>query len=336
MAFQYVLVKNSGRGRGYLPTIMPEASELWEYFFRRVSLLTPENALRSAQVVRASTNHMRLNQYTQNPYQRELFDRVLGWLQSYNQGDFHGIIRMNPSVEYGILKHVQATLGSDKNVLGVMCRGTDFSSEFTPRNASPEDMIAATRYYLRKYPIEHIFLATEDEKIYQQFSEAFPGKILSIQQKRVCYDYEKQPWEFVANLLALKDGRAFGLTYLSVLYALSRCRYLIVSMDCGATRGAWALAERPFDVYENINKTKLLQLLFEEKIEEAEKKAGRPVLLYQLHRSEEGWNHWNIEDRSSLGGDSILSRRLRYDFLKGRSMCVTRHIILREDGANAA
>ena len=26
MAFQYVLVKNSGRGRGYLPTIMPEAS----------------------------------------------------------------------------------------------------------------------------------------------------------------------------------------------------------------------------------------------------------------------------------------------------------------------
>lgn len=27
MAFQYVIVKNSGRGRGYLPTIMPEASE---------------------------------------------------------------------------------------------------------------------------------------------------------------------------------------------------------------------------------------------------------------------------------------------------------------------
>ena len=27
MAFQYVLVKNSGRGRGYLPTIMPEASK---------------------------------------------------------------------------------------------------------------------------------------------------------------------------------------------------------------------------------------------------------------------------------------------------------------------
>ena len=27
MAFQYVIVKNSGRGRGYLPTIMPEASQ---------------------------------------------------------------------------------------------------------------------------------------------------------------------------------------------------------------------------------------------------------------------------------------------------------------------
>ncbi len=27
MAFQYVIVKNSGRGRGYLPTIMPEASK---------------------------------------------------------------------------------------------------------------------------------------------------------------------------------------------------------------------------------------------------------------------------------------------------------------------
>ena len=29
MAFQYVLVKNSGRGRGYLPTIMPEASKIF-------------------------------------------------------------------------------------------------------------------------------------------------------------------------------------------------------------------------------------------------------------------------------------------------------------------
>ena len=32
MAFQYVLVKNSGRGRGYLPTIMPEASLLYADF----------------------------------------------------------------------------------------------------------------------------------------------------------------------------------------------------------------------------------------------------------------------------------------------------------------
>jgi hypothetical protein len=28
VAFQYVIVKNSGRGRGYLPTIMPEASNV--------------------------------------------------------------------------------------------------------------------------------------------------------------------------------------------------------------------------------------------------------------------------------------------------------------------
>ena len=31
MAFQYVIVKNSGRGRGYLPTIMPEASFFMAY-----------------------------------------------------------------------------------------------------------------------------------------------------------------------------------------------------------------------------------------------------------------------------------------------------------------
>lgn len=166
--FTYVYA-HMARERGWVPVVLLDkkpnqylgknGENMWGYFFRRVSLLTPENALRSAQVVRASTNHMRLNQYTQNPYQRELFDRVLECLQSHNQGDFHGIIRMNPSVEYGILKHVQATLGSDKNVLGVMCRGTDFSSAFTPRNASPEDMIAATRYYLRKYLIEHIFFS---------------------------------------------------------------------------------------------------------------------------------------------------------------------------------
>jgi hypothetical protein len=31
VAFQYVIVKNSGRGRGYLPTIMPEASNIAGY-----------------------------------------------------------------------------------------------------------------------------------------------------------------------------------------------------------------------------------------------------------------------------------------------------------------
>lgn len=36
MAFQYVIVKNSGRGRGYLPTIMPEAS--YKYHFTAESM----------------------------------------------------------------------------------------------------------------------------------------------------------------------------------------------------------------------------------------------------------------------------------------------------------
>ena len=38
MAFQYVIVKNSGRGRGYLPTIMPEASKDFVILFSCVRI----------------------------------------------------------------------------------------------------------------------------------------------------------------------------------------------------------------------------------------------------------------------------------------------------------
>ncbi len=175
-------------------------------------------------------------------------------------------------------------------------------------------MLQATRYFVKKYHIRHIFLATEDEDNYLKFQQAFPEKLIAIEQKRVRYDAEKNPDASVADLLALKDGREFGRTYLAVLYALGKCRYLIASMYCGATMGAFAFTERGFDRYELINDQSLLRL----QMEEAEQDAGHPIIFMQMHQSVKGWTKWKseMEDVSSGGGIRTIEA-LRFRFSSG-------------------
>lgn len=334
--------------RGWTPVIkldaMPnqyllrDGDNMWEYFFRPVSRISVEKAIHSAHVIRASSNYMMLNQWDENLYQNETQLQLDKALRQSNIGDFRGIIRLNFETEREIFHRMPVEFRCDDNILGVMCRGTDYSEKARKKrgvkvwNATPEMMLEATRYYVKKYRIRYVFLATEEENVYLKFQQAFPEKLIAIEQKRVRYDAEKNPDASVADLLALKDGREFGRTYLAVLYALGKCRYLIASMYCGATMGAFAFTERGFDRYELINDQSLLRL----QMEEAEQDAGHPIIFMQMHQSVKGWTKWKSEMEDVSSGAFVRSKHSDSAFPAVMPLSGMRRSILKMGGATAA
>ncbi|MCQ2522534.1 MAG: hypothetical protein MJ105_09180 [Lachnospiraceae bacterium] len=72
-----------------------------------------------------------------------------------------------------------------KRVLGVICRGTDYT-ELKPYNhpvqPNPVMVIEDAKQLMEQYKCDYCYLATEDEKIYKQFQDAFGERLLFTQR----------------------------------------------------------------------------------------------------------------------------------------------------------
>lgn len=134
----------------------------------------------------------------------------------------------------------------EKRVLGVLCRGTDYTSNKPvghPIQPKVKDVIEFIKEKNKILKCEYIYLATEEEKIYQMFEEAFPGQIII--NKRQYYDefYEiKNKFGDEARISWVHNDRENdnyykSLEYLSSVFLLSKCNALIGG-SCGGTQAA--------------------------------------------------------------------------------------------------
>ena len=131
---------------------------------------------------------------------------------------------------------------SEKRMLGVLIRGTDYVINSMPANlrqADVETMIPMIREWVQKYGYEKIFLATEDRDILNRVREAFPGKVLAVAQERYSIS-DFRGARFISELdqkvsdeenseAALEDTT---VNYFYALYLLSECDGFICSGNC--------------------------------------------------------------------------------------------------------
>ncbi len=305
------------RERGWIPVVhlnrkpnqylMSTEDDMWEYFFEPVSRISYEEALHSQNVIRASRNEFRLWDTACNPLQRESFVRLHNTFRGDENNLFYSMVRMN----YATLKAIHEKIPQEVicgEALGVVCRGTDYSTEASVRvkrssdfslNASAEETIEATEIYLKKYNYKYVFLATEDEVVYAKFQKKFGDKLICVAQKRVSWDYKNNSYRSVSSLLEIKDGREFGRTYLSIMYALSICPVLIVSKNCGVVQGAWALSQRRFKDFAVVTQKGIREE--KEKLQNSSIKGkqenllNRPILSWQIHCQMLGWTGMQYE-----------------------------------------
>jgi hypothetical protein len=133
-------------------------------------------------------------------------------------------IKINEKTREMILE-IQNRLIGDKKVLGIMCRGTDFSKlkpYHHPIQPDPLNVIEEAETIMAKHNCSHIFLSTEDKDIYDLFHKKFGNNLLSVQQTRFSVnDIDGQ--NPLANLSAPENRKKTAFSYLASMYILSKC-----------------------------------------------------------------------------------------------------------------
>ena len=232
--------------KGYVPVVdlhsypnqylNSEEENMWEYFFEPVSEISTEEAYESRHVISASDNTILLGESKINPYQEKWGRRRL------DSETFCKLIRMNGETSRYIEERMPKELPG--KVLGVVMRGTDFrkeaaekiNKEWRKNIVDAETFLRACIHYKNELEYEYIFLATEDAEYFEMFRQIFGDKLLSMDQKRVSYDYKNGEYIQIKDLLAIQDGKAAGRNYLAVIHCLSVCDSLLFNIECGAAQ----------------------------------------------------------------------------------------------------
>lgn len=144
-----------------------------------------------------------------------------------------------------------------KRVLGVLCRGTDYTSNKPsghPIQPKVEDVINFVRKKNESLKCDYIYLATEEEKIYKMFDNAFPEKVITNQRHYYDEFYElRDKYGDKARISWVhsdrnNDNYYKSLEYMSSLFLLSKCNALIAG-SCGGSQAALYLNGNSYEYW---------------------------------------------------------------------------------------
>jgi len=138
---------------------------------------------------------------------------------------------------------VSKLLPASKRILGCVNRGSDYTEKKPaghPVQADPQVMIARAQRMMEFDHYDYIYLATEDQDIYDMYVQAFGSRLLFIDQTR----YKKSDFKkinVIADIVAKESEKEQVhklRDYYKVVYVLSKCTSLLSSGDCGASKMA--------------------------------------------------------------------------------------------------
>ncbi len=210
---------------------------LWELFFEQPCGYNLEAIGNSKNII--------INKMTPAPHKKYL----MGQYEFYNQPKrieyfrdiFHKYIKFNKTTKSILTKTYNDITKGETNIIGVLCRGTDYiilKPKGHPIQPSQEMVVEDVRNTMKKYNCRYVFLATEDEDIFQYFKQQFGQQLLFLEQERTSKNnmsgdkYLAQERELDKKRNPYDDA----IKYLSAIYILSRCKCFIGGCT-GGTKG---------------------------------------------------------------------------------------------------
>lgn len=136
----------------------------------------------------------------------------------------------------------------EDKILGVMCRGTDYTDlrpRMHPIQPDVEEVIEKAKELIEKNKYTKIFLATEDRKNWNAFKKVFGDKVVRNTENFVDY---KPGCRISKSLPDSTDGRiAIGMEYLVSIAILAKCNAFIGGRTSGSV--AVMLLSEGFEYY---------------------------------------------------------------------------------------
>lgn len=255
--FSYVLT-NLGMiqyaiDRGYIPVVdmqnykntYLENSEIgeknsWEYYFAQPCGYALNNIAHSKKIILSGLETMSVCGYP--GYSIVMDYKVREKWRSL----FSKYIRVRPEIMSEAEEIFDKYSTGDK-ILGVLCRGTDYiqlKPKEHPIQPTVDMMVKKVREFIAKYKCNKIYLATEDEKIYQQFKAEFGDKLWVTNAMRYINieDQKLSESEEFKRINKLENGK----NYLINIILLTKCHYLVAGC-VGGTYGALLMKDGKYE-----------------------------------------------------------------------------------------
>lgn len=256
---------------------------VWEYFFEQPGGLALENIPINSEVIISKNVQFPDNSITifneDIPINNLASDVVMKKKEIYKK-----LLKFNGEIQKYLDTNTSKILRGD-DVLGILCRGTDYTKRRSyGEHIQPniKDVIKKTKEVLKKYPdIKKIYLATEDEEIYNYFKAEFGNVLLeNIQYK---YKYNSIEKQLLSDISVNRADHNYNLAkeYLLSIYILSRCKYFIGGRTTG-TKWAWIMADNW--IYTHVWDLGLYGKTFKEKLYSVttERKNDKSYKIYQI------------------------------------------------------
>lgn len=151
-------------------------------------------------------------------------------------------ISLSPDAKEIIDKEYQKLFTKEDKVLGVKCRGTDYSNgkpKNHPIQPTPEQAVSKAEEIFKAQGCTKVFLATEDAEFYELFQQRFGDKLITNKTDYMQYQggsTGKQEYE------QEDGGYKAGMEYLVTTMLLAKCDCLCAGC-VSATVGALLLTE---------------------------------------------------------------------------------------------
>jgi hypothetical protein len=204
----------------------------WEYYFKQPLGYTLEDIKNSKNIILSKKLQMPVKKYTIDFYIFEDKRRLTYFRELFNK-----YIIFNDKTMDHLLNSYNEIFSGKTDVLGILCRGTDYLIKKPgghPIQPDPYEVIKKAKEIIEKFNCKYIYLATEDQDIYEIFESEFKEKIFSNNKRRIKQNDFKEH-DYISQILNSEnqDNYRLGLEYLSSLYNLSKCKYFIGGKTAG-------------------------------------------------------------------------------------------------------
>lgn len=204
-------------------------TNVWEWFFKQPGNVSLEEALSGSYIISRSKprgNNLPIELMNGN---RKIYQQYCKLSQK---------IHLNQNTIQYIKRCYKSLFTNRGQVLGVFCRGTDYTLLKPcghPVQPDKSFLIELVKKYMCQWECDSIFLTTEEQESIDLFQTVFPEKVIIVNQELV------QGYSIKEGLLIedwkKKEGYnpfSSALGYLTSIFLLSSCDYFIGAMTNGS------------------------------------------------------------------------------------------------------